>query len=295
MVPALWLDGAIAGLGVTTLCAAFAFHSIAKEAGGSAVAVATNPAYPLGNVLLLALVVARTVLLTGRRRTAWYLVATGCALNAAGDTFNLFHGAGAPVLGSIVDAIAWPAALLPMSIAAWIPSVTTDPLAETATPGFLLPGAGAAGALGVLLVASFGGTSTNAVVLATGTLLMAGIRLVLTLGSLGGLTEERHEQAVTDELTGLGNRRRLDEVLGHFFAGQALTTRGQPAFLFVDLDHFKEANDSFGHAAGDQLLRQIGPPHSGLPGRTRRAPPHRRRRVGGHPVRPRRASLPRRR
>jgi diguanylate cyclase (GGDEF)-like protein len=259
MVPSLWLDGVIAGLGAATLCAAFAFHRIAEAAGGSASAVATNLAYPLGDVLLLALVVAGTVLLSGRRRTAWYLVATGCALNAAGDTFNLFHGAGAPALGSVVDAIAWPVALCLMSIAVWMPKVATDPLGDAATPGFLLPGAGAAAALSVLLFASLGGTSTAAIALATGTLLVAGARLALTLGSLRIMTIERHQQAVTDELTGLGNRRRLEQVLGRFFAGDAAVTGRSLAFLFVDLDHFKEVNDSFGHAAGDQLLRQIGP------------------------------------
>lgn len=259
MVPALWLDGGIAGLGAAAVCAAFAFHSIARFTGGSAAAVATNLAYPVGDVLLLALVVAGTVVLSGRRRTAWYLLAAGCALNAAGDTFNLFHGTLAPTFGSIVNAIAWPASLLLMSIAVWIPAAAVDPLAEGATPGFLLPGAGAAAALTVLLVASLRGASTHAVVLAAATLLVAGVRLALTLGSLRSLTEERHEQAVTDELTGLGNRRRLDQVLGDFFAGEAVATRGELAFLFVDLDHFKEVNDAFGHAAGDQLLRQIGP------------------------------------
>jgi diguanylate cyclase len=259
IAPSLWLDGAIAGLGAATLCAAFAFHRIAEAAGGSKLAVTTNLAYPLGDVLLLALVVAGTVMLSGRRRTAWYLVAAGCAMNAAGDTFNLFHGAGAPALGSIVDAIAWPTALLMMSIAVWIPRAATDPLAEPDTPGFLLPGAGAAAALSVLLLASFRGTTSHAVAFATATLLVAGLRLVLTLGSLQTLTLERQQQAVTDELTGLGNRRRLDQVLGDFFDSAAATTPGSLAFLFVDLDHFKEVNDSFGHAAGDQLLRQIGP------------------------------------
>lgn len=258
MVPALWFDGAIAGLGTAALCAAFAFRRIAEIAGGSASAVATNLAYPLGDVLLLALVVGGTVLLSGRRRTAWYLVATGCVLNASGDTFNLFHGAGAPALGSVVDAIAWPASLFLMSIAVWTPQAVGDPLAETAAPGFVLPGAGAAAALAVLLVGSFGDVTPNAVALAAGTLLVAGARLALTLQSLRTLTAERHQQAVTDELTGLGNRRRLDQVLCNLFGGEA-ATRTESAFLFVDLDHFKEVNDSFGHAAGDQLLRQIGP------------------------------------
>src|SRR5438552_14860522 len=163
LVPALWLDGVIAGLGAAALCAAFAFHGIENLAGGSAADVATNLAYPLGDVLLLGLVVAGTVVLSGRRRGAWYLVAAGCALNAAGDTFNLLHGAGAPTLGSIVDATAWPASLLLMSIAVWLPNASVDPLAETATPGFVLPGAGAVGALSVLLLGSFGGVSSSAI------------------------------------------------------------------------------------------------------------------------------------
>lgn len=258
MVPALWFDGAIAGLGTAALCAAFAFHRIAEIAGGGASTVAINLAYPLGDVLLLALVVGGTVLLSGRRRTAWYLVAAGCAVNAAGDSFNLFHRVGAPVLGSIVDAIAWPTSLFLMSIAVWVREVSTDPLAETGAPGFLLPGAGAAAALAVLVFGGLHDTSTDAIVLATGTLVVAGARLALTLESLRNLTAERHQQAITDELTGLGNRRRLDQVLCKLFAGE-VETRAQTAFLFVDLDHFKEVNDSFGHAAGDQLLRQIGP------------------------------------
>jgi diguanylate cyclase (GGDEF)-like protein len=259
MVPALWLDGGIAGVGVAALCAAFAFRGIEHLAGGSAADVATNLAYPLGDVLLLALVVAGTVVLSGRMGHGWYLVAAGCALNGLGDTFNLFHGAGAPALGSVVDAMAWPTSLFLISIAVWLPEGALDPLAETAMPGFLLPGAGGAAALSVLLLGSLSGASPVAVALATATLLIAGLRLVLSLGSLHSLTAERQQQAVTDELTGLGNRRRLEQVLDRFYAARNSETPGELAFLFVDLNHFKEVNDSFGHAAGDQLLRQIGP------------------------------------
>ena len=259
MVPALWLDGGIAGLGAAALCAAFAFRDIERLAGGGPAAVATNLAYPLGDVLLLALVVGGSVVLSGRRRGGWSLIAAGCAINAAGDTFNLFHGAGAPALGSVVDAMAWPSSLFLMSVAAWLPDRRTDPLAEPSTPGFLLPGAGATAALAVLLLASVNGASNIAVALAAATLLVAGIRLALSLGSLRALTAERQQEAVTDELTGLGNRRRLDQVLARYFEDRTTERSGPLAFLFVDLNHFKEVNDSFGHAAGDQLLRQIGP------------------------------------
>ena len=75
------------------------------------------------------------------------------------------------------------------------------------------------------------------------------------------MTEKRHRQAITDELTGLGNRRQLFNLLDAFFADYADpdTVDRRLSLLYVDLDHFKEINDSFGHSAGDELLRQLGP------------------------------------
>jgi diguanylate cyclase (GGDEF)-like protein len=68
---------------------------------------------------------------------------------------------------------------------------------------------------------------------------------------------EVKQQALTDELTGLANRRALLDT-----AARVLTTasaRRPAALLLLDLDGFKEINDSLGHTAGDDLLRQIGP------------------------------------
>jgi diguanylate cyclase (GGDEF)-like protein len=65
-------------------------------------------------------------------------------------------------------------------------------------------------------------------------------------------------EASYDYLTGLANRRKCMEVLSRAVAEAASTgfTHGASlAVLFVDLDHFKEVNDAFGHAVGDDLLR----------------------------------------
>ena len=63
-----WLDGGVAGLGASAACAAFAFHSVLRVAGGSPVAVVTNLAYPVADLLLLGLVVGSSVFLAGADR-----------------------------------------------------------------------------------------------------------------------------------------------------------------------------------------------------------------------------------
>ena len=74
---------------------------------------------------------------------------------------------------------------------------------------------------------------------------------------LDGLTEVTRQLEIasrTDALTGLLNRRHLDVVLAEQF--QRSVEHGDPlAILFVDLDDFKSVNDTYGHHAGDVLLR----------------------------------------
>ncbi|MBO3276866.1 diguanylate cyclase domain-containing protein [Pseudomonas schmalbachii] len=62
--------------------------------------------------------------------------------------------------------------------------------------------------------------------------------------------------AYRDPLTGLGNRKAFDENLEQQLAGAA-TSAETTALLFLDLDHFKDANDRHGHDLGDQLLRTV--------------------------------------
>jgi diguanylate cyclase (GGDEF)-like protein len=65
------------------------------------------------------------------------------------------------------------------------------------------------------------------------------------------------EQAMTDPLTGLGNRRRLAADLRAAFEQHVDATRPSLLLLF-DLDGFKAYNDTFGHLAGDELLARLG-------------------------------------
>ena len=91
------------------------------------------------------------------------------------------------------------------------------------------------------------------------------IPVCVILGELMATTVEKMRQAhdaqeaaaaalaaamVTDELTGLGNRRKGDQLLESLRDGDAL--------LLIDLDRFKAVNDTFGHAEGDRLLTFLG-------------------------------------
>ncbi|NBB93331.1 MAG: diguanylate cyclase [Gammaproteobacteria bacterium] len=71
------------------------------------------------------------------------------------------------------------------------------------------------------------------------------------------LLGELERQATTDALTGLPNRRILDDRLGREIARSR--RHGDPLSVVIgDLDHFKRVNDEFGHAAGDEVLHAVG-------------------------------------
>lgn len=70
-------------------------------------------------------------------------------------------------------------------------------------------------------------------------------------------TEERAGEARVDALTGIANRRALEEALAAELS-RASRFGHELAIVLLDLDHFKETNDLHGHAAGDLLLREVG-------------------------------------
>ena len=103
-----------------------------------------------------------------------------------------------------------------------------------------------------------------AVMLGTTGLSLLGLTFVIFQYLVGELlvskrrSEELQRMATTDELTGLPNRERFgtrveEEIASCELAGEAF------AVMLMDLDHFKEINDTLGHHYGDVLLRELGP------------------------------------
>lgn len=71
------------------------------------------------------------------------------------------------------------------------------------------------------------------------------------------LKELLHSQSIRDPLTGLLNRRFLDEYIVKQI-GQAKRNKTSIVFIMVDVDNFKRVNDNFGHETGDYVLSRLG-------------------------------------
>ena len=147
------------------------------------------------------------------------------------------HNTGIPWVLFII----WPpfvaSALLPLRTA-WLATGTT-----LAAYGAIVIIWGSGGRLGEWLTVAVWLAATTAVcsTLYTGSRILAG-RL--------------HEQALRDSLTGLANRRAFDEFLDSLIA-QTERRPQRIALLMFDIDHFKQVNDSSGHAAGDAVLSRF--------------------------------------
>jgi len=86
--------------------------------------------------------------------------------------------------------------------------------------------------------------------------LSAGMRIVELNEDLLSMRNHLERQAIYDELTGVYNRHYMAETLEKEFS-RALRYQTELSCLLLDLDYFKEVNDTFGHAFGDMVLREF--------------------------------------
>ncbi len=251
----LWLDGLICALAVAALGSALVLGVVARTDGPPA-AVATNLAYPLGDLALLAFVAGIITVAGSRGGRTWWLVAVGFAVFAISDGTYLYEVAvGGYREYTLLDA-GWPIAFTVLSFAAWQPRRSLDARRLRGARMLALPAGAALLSIGLLVYDHYARQNPLAVWLASASLGVIVLRFGLTFRENLNMLRTSECEATTDALTGLGNRRALAEDLER--VGEELEAGGGYVLALFDLDGFKSYNDAFGHPAGDSLLARLG-------------------------------------
>jgi len=254
---AIWLDGLVAALAMAALASAIVLRAVLDQTGDPTFGTAINFSYVLADAILVGLVLVAFALTGWRLDRAWAWLGGALAVFAISDSAYLYETAqGAYEGGGLLDA-GWGFALLLIGIAAWHtgdrrPAVLRDEswrsIALPIAFGFL--------ALAIEVFDHFTRVTALAMLLATACLALVFARLALTFAQYLRVLRTTREQATTDALTGLANRRQL--VIDLQDALSAPTQEQEQLLLLLDLDDFKAYNDTLGHSAGDALLERLG-------------------------------------
>jgi two-component system cell cycle response regulator len=252
--PLAWVDALIGALAVAAVAAALIFPPVLEALGGSPLGVAVSLAYPCMDVVLLGLLSGAFVLSKWRASGTWLLIAAALLLFGVCDVVYL-SAAGQSTTALNAASVGWPLAFLLLALASWLPATEAGATAAAGRRRIAVPLAMAIVVIGLLVAASFLDVDTTAVALSAACLVAVLARLLITFNQNSGMLEASEEEALTDDLTGLANRRALMADLER----AATATPPEPTVLALyDLDGFKAYNDTFGHPAGDDLLRRLG-------------------------------------
>jgi diguanylate cyclase (GGDEF)-like protein len=251
-----WLDGGMVALALASVGTGLVLPAVLQISHGRLIEDTINLAYPLGDLTLLVFVVVGFAAYSWRPDRLWLFVGAAMVVDAVADLlFSYLEAKGTYAAGGILDTM-WPAAMALFAVAAWQPSRRRASQGVASFQLIVLPLAFAALALGVLVDAAFTHITPTAVVLAAGALITGIIRAILTFTENIRMLRDSARDALTDGLSGLGNRRKLLRDLDAVVA-DADTDHPQ-TLVFFDLNGFKRYNDTFGHGAGDALLARLG-------------------------------------
>jgi len=251
----LWLDGCITGLTAAAFAAALVFEPVVRATHGSTSVVAVTLAYPVLDIIIIALVLVGFGLANWRPDRGLVLLGLGGLATAIGDAIYTYQESAGTYQDGTLVATTWPLAFVLIAAAGWQfgrPRVALDHGLRTA----VLPAVSSLLALGLLAYADFERVGHLATSLAICALLLGLGRAAMMWAENVKLLAKTYEEAHIDGLSGLPNRRMLMNDLERIAAEarDGATAR----LVFFDLDGFKGYNDAFGHAAGDALLRRLG-------------------------------------
>ncbi|KUL23328.1 hypothetical protein ADL15_46445 [Actinoplanes awajinensis subsp. mycoplanecinus] len=216
-----------------------------------------SAAYPIGDLMLI-MVGARLVLGAGPRSFALRLIGVYLALVLGADTlYSIQSLNGTYQIANYLDAV-WmvsgylfaaavlhPSAVkLVMRSSADMPDATTGRLIVLAVAAVTAPAS--------LLIQYITGRHPHVAAAAAVCIVL----FLLVLARMAGLVRAQRQAAITDGLTGLRSRRYLEESLTNEAARSHRS--GQPlSMLLLDIDHFKQVNDTYGHGGGDRVLVEV--------------------------------------
>jgi len=241
-----WLDGVLTGLAAAA-CMTALFGDELPASGADAFVAIAQPATDLA---LFGLTVA-VLMMIGRPGLQGALLTAGFLTLLTADVLRLSAltgGGDATVEVQMLSAVA----LVMPAGAAWMPPVPGRTLPIGGWWELTTPGAAMALVCGLLVIDHFDEQSAWVVGLSGAAFLIALVRMVWTLREVRSLALHRSE-SLTDDLTQLPNRRALFRELDVLCAPGARSGRGV-AMLQIDIDGFKELNETLGHHAGDALL-----------------------------------------
>jgi diguanylate cyclase (GGDEF)-like protein len=260
------LDGLMVACAIGLVSWATALGAVVDAGADSVLATAVSVSYPLSDIALLVV----CVLVLSRSRTHRLVlgfVAAGLALMAVSDSgFAYLTAQGSYSTGNPVD-LGWFCAFGLLALAPLVPGATRSQVHSdsVAVAGAMLPYVPLAGALGFIGWRLATGHQLSGVetVLTAVLILLVLVRQFLTVRdnqqlalALAGREAELRHQAFHDTLTNLANRALYVDRVTHALALHRRDRRTL-AICFLDLDGFKAVNDTHGHAAGDDLLKQV--------------------------------------
>ncbi len=264
------IDGLAVALAINAAAASVVFSSIDVAFDTHPLEMAMTLSYPVLTAILLSTVVANLALREWVARPRLWLLGVGVLCFWFSDaSFAATVATNTYSTGCFVDA-GW---LMAFALFAGAACVDDGPrkLKSSDLRTVTVPVVFSVMALAVLATTAMLRLNLVAVSLSAAALAAVLVRLALTLVDNRKLIQDARQEARTDALTGLANRRALLDDLA-----VACISRAPTVLALFDLDGFKAFNDTFGHPAGDSLLSRVGE-------RLRQATSHRGRayRLGG--------------
>jgi signal transduction histidine kinase len=247
----VWLDGAIGALGTAALGSAILYPVIKSGTGGDAATVATNLAYPLGDLLLLSGVVGVLALTGWRPGRAWFVIALGLLMYGLADSTYLYLEAkGAYVEGGVTDSF-WLLGALLIAFAAWSHPQRPKAIELEGLRLIVVPSLFGLSALAMLAHGALVGSINRiALGLATATLFAVLLRMMLFARENLRLIDvtERASRAKSDFLANMSHELRtpLTSIIGYsemFLDGQEMDEEERVRFASRILSNGQHLHD----------------------------------------------------